>query len=559
MLEAGMSSEESNHAQHRFGRPTVLVALLVVAHIPFLIPYLKQLWELDHYQFYPFAIAGLIWMVNQRRDPERFLWSFRSTLLIVADIGLVVIGISIPSPWPVVAGLVCSIAGLLLACREKTSNRSLFYLTLLPLMVLRLPLNLDLRLINWLQTKTTVAASSLLNHLRYTHFRSGNVIEFSDKSLMVEEACSGVQSLFTVFFVAVVIICWRRRPWMHSILLLVSAWFWAACMNVVRVTGIAIAWRSFGLDLTAGWSHTAWGHVILILSILLLLSTDSLLEGLTAYVPDLRNESERFRNPAMSIWNWLFEPHLPLPPALIKNERAQLNRLAPWFLRSIPVVAVVAGLLFVGQTTQAFNKSRSAASPLILSSSLELFRKSDLPEDLEGWAQSGYTTETRSLSSSFGQYSNSWTYTNVDQPVHISCDHVFRGWHHLEVCYTGNGWSVEKRQIVRAETTDDTTDNWPVVEVELSRPTGEKSLLVYSFFDAAGRSVMPPEASTRAALIDRILRRSTIQLQGFTSATYQAQVFVEIPGAMGQDQRDDIHRKHRQSRELLRDAYSSRR
>ena len=490
------SKPEVEHSR----RSLILVILLVVAHVPFLAPYYKQMWELSHYHFFPFAIAGLIWMVRERRDPTRFRWSLLSTLLILIDVSLVTLGMLVVTPWPIAAGLICSCGGILLACREQTSNRSLFYLTLLPLTTLRLPLSFDLRMISWLQTKTTRAASGFLNQLNYAHFRSGNVIEFSDKSLMVEEACSGVQSLFTVLFLAVVIICWQRRAWMHSLILLASAFLWAACMNVVRVAGIAIAWRSFNLDLSFGWLHTAWGHVILILSILLLLSTDALIEALTSFVPDRRTDSERFRNPVMGLWNWMFKPHLDLPPTALEENKATPNRLAPSLLRSIPIMAVVAGIFFAGQMAQAVVKSRSSASPLILSSSLELFSKADLPETLDGWTQAAYTTETRSLSSSFGQYSNSWTYKNNEQPVHISCDHVFRGWHDLEVCYTGNGWSIEKRQVVTPEPSDD-GDVWPIVEIEFSRPTGERSLLVYSFFDAAGQIVLPPKASTSAALI----------------------------------------------------------
>ena len=39
----------------------------------------------------------------------------------------------------------------------------------------------------------------------YLHLRRGNIIELPDKQLLVEEACSGVQSLFTVLFLAVLI------------------------------------------------------------------------------------------------------------------------------------------------------------------------------------------------------------------------------------------------------------------------------------------------------------------------------------------------------------------
>lgn len=539
-------------------RGIVLVVLLVAAHIPFLVPYFKQLWELDHYQFYPFAIIGLAWLVRERLDVQRFQWTYRSTLLLVADITLVGLGAFAMSPWPVMAGLVCACGGVLLACRDQTSSSSLFYLALLPLMVLRLPLNLDLRLINWLQTITTQTTSSILNQLNYTHFRSGNVIEFANKSLMIEEACSGVQSLFTVLFLAAVIICLRRRSFFPAIGLFCWGIFWATSMNIVRVTGLAIAWRSFGIDLTAGWSHTAWGYVVLLTTIILMLSTDRLIDGMTSFVPDPRTESERFRNPVTSIWNWIFKVHLPMSTANLEKKRQQPLHLPPKFLRSIPVVAVIAAVLFAAQTSQAVVNSRSSASPLTLSSSLELFKATDLPPKLNTWVQSGYTTDTRSQSSSFGQYSNTWNYKFGDQAAHISCDHLFRGWHHLEVCYRGIGWEIESRRVIDGDPSE-SGESWPIVEVEFSRPSGERSLLLYSFFDAAGKPVLPPEASTSAALIDRIMRRSAVQFRGMTSATYQTQVFLELPGTMTQTERERIHKTHQDTREILRVVYESQR
>ena len=71
---------------------------------------------------------------------------------------------------------------------------------------------------------------------------NGTVVQVpGHESYGIEQACSGVQSFFTLLFIAVVFIVVFRRPLFRSIILIGSAVFWALFMNTVRIFLISSA------------------------------------------------------------------------------------------------------------------------------------------------------------------------------------------------------------------------------------------------------------------------------------------------------------------------------
>ena len=286
----------------------MLSILLPVAHLPWLLNYWTSLWHLQHYQFFPFALGAFGWLFATRRSKNQQRWSTVSSALIGFDILCLAAGIVLDSPFIVMAGMMAWIMAWSVHQKDEGHSRSLGYLILLPLMTLRLPLNSDEQVIHWLQRLTTSIASRVLDHLGMLHAREGNIIEFPGKSFLVAEACSGVQSLFTILFLATLVICLRRRSFAHSLLLMLSGFAFAGIMNVTRVMTIAIAWERHHLDWSAGFSHELLGYCCLAAAAGLLMSADAFLGFLLAPVRDVRGIGTvaLFRNPLIAIWNLLF-------------------------------------------------------------------------------------------------------------------------------------------------------------------------------------------------------------------------------------------------------------
>lgn len=288
--------------------PFVWLGLIALLHIPMVFTNYLRLWNYEHYQFFPFALGAFGWLVVSRRLKGTFNWAVQSTALLVLDLIFVVAGYYLNSPWLVCVGGIFFCLSVCFALRDTEVNSSLAYLVLLPLITIRLPLAMDMQVIQWLQKATTRVASDLLNCFGYLHLREGNVLEFSGKRFLVEEACSGVQSLFTLLFLAALIACGYRRKWLHAIFVLASAFCFAGLMNVVRVTSVSIAWAGFNVDWSSGWQHDLLGYIALVVAALLVFSADAFLNLIFSPVPDIPGGgvSSIFLNPLTTVWNWLF-------------------------------------------------------------------------------------------------------------------------------------------------------------------------------------------------------------------------------------------------------------
>ncbi|MCR9200661.1 MAG: exosortase/archaeosortase family protein [Planctomycetaceae bacterium] len=306
-------------------RPVLIGAgLLGVAHLPFVLKQFAVLWQLEYYQFFPFAFIAFGMMLRGRRLPGEIRLDRWTAILAGMDLTLLTWGSFAGSRWCVYAGFIIFCFNVARSCLDAEYETSLGYLGLLLAITIRLPVGMDGKLIQELQTLTTKVGSRILEFFGYLHFREGNVLEFPGKRFLVEEACSGVQSFFAVMFLAALIICGYRRRWLHSLLVLVSAAGFAGVMNVARICAISVAWADFDYDLSTGWRHDTLGYITLGLAGFLVFSADAFWEMFFGKVPDTRGTgiSQLFRNPFIIAWNNFFhlktrktQPDVSLPAA----------------------------------------------------------------------------------------------------------------------------------------------------------------------------------------------------------------------------------------------------
>ncbi len=303
-----MSTGEFENAASPSRRTSIALLLLGLAHLPLVLLQCRRLWTLEYYQFFPFAFVIFGWLFYTRRLRGFWKWDAVSSVLVGLDLGLLAAGTLLNSPWIVYVGALLLCFTVCRSCLDAEYQTSLGYLILLPLITLRLPLAYDVKIISWLQEITTRVGSLLLNYFGFLHIREGNVLEFPGKRFLVEEACSGVQSLFTVLFLASLIVCGYRRRWLHAGLVLISAIGFAGLMNVFRICAISVAWAQFGRDLSTGWQHDLVGYLALASAAFLVFSADAFMDVMFDAVPDVRGGgvSLLFRNPLIVFWNRVF-------------------------------------------------------------------------------------------------------------------------------------------------------------------------------------------------------------------------------------------------------------
>src|SRR5262249_22827378 len=117
------------------------------------------------------------------------------------------------------------------------------------------PLDLDRVLIFKLQDLTTGRGSAVLDALGVFHLRARNVIEVDGRQLMVEQACSSINSLLSVVACTLCLVFFAGRGWVRGGLLITAAGMWVLVANVARVVGVIFVETRWGVNVTSGWRH----------------------------------------------------------------------------------------------------------------------------------------------------------------------------------------------------------------------------------------------------------------------------------------------------------------
>ena len=173
--------------------------LMVAAHVPLLILQGQRLWDNPNYQFFPLVLAGaayLAWRDTRwlgrldpgRRGPSLVLLGVSWLLLALA--GLVI------APWIGAVVALLAVLAVAYACGGWRLVRGLLPAWALLWVIVPLPFEDTLTLS--LQAVASRWSSAVLDVMGVLHLPSGLVIEVPGKRLLLEEACSGIHSLFTV-------------------------------------------------------------------------------------------------------------------------------------------------------------------------------------------------------------------------------------------------------------------------------------------------------------------------------------------------------------------------
>ena len=546
----------------------LLVGACTFAYLPLLAVQLRTTLRHSHYEFIPLYIGccvGVAWWRWPRREAYQPLNGL-ATLLLSVSLPLLVLAIIAYSPWLGTVSAILTIGGLIVRFTGRAGVRCLFPVWCLLWFAIPLPFRFDIKLITSLQVLTSHSASVVLDLFGYKHLMSGNVLEFPGRKMFIEEACSGVQSLFTLMAFTALFVVSFRRPVIVGALLVISSLFWACLLNIARVTFAAIYGDSLGVDLTQGRGHELLGYVLYILAILMLASTDRLamllrrvLLGVGTFTVDLfrvlsKNvqTSEEVRH---GVWTRLrgaransddAEPHSPPSPADVVERARRAPRFVACRWLTVCGVYFALGLVQVGAGVSPWHSSGHS-----MPAASVLFDAELLPARIGGWTLEKFHTETRNTFSDYGEHSAVWRYENGRFPVLCAIDYPFVGWHDLGACFRGEGWSVEERQLEHFRA-DDGNRDFSVVVNRLRKPSGEFGYLFYSEFDSSG-TPLAPTSSAKTAVAGAMRRRFQKGLStfGVDADVIQVQAFAPSDFPLSDDEKNALRRMFLQIRAVL--------
>ena len=532
-------------------RLAVVAAVLVAAHMPLLVLHGEQIWLRPHYQFFPMAVLGAVVLAVMRlrgygqRNAGSVLFS--TPLLIVSWL-LLAFAELLHSSWLGAVAALAALTVVLFAVGGARLVKRLLPSLLLLGLIVPPPFELDRQLILSLQSLTARWASAVLDFFGVYHVMAGNVVEIGGRRLLVEEACSGVNSLFsllacTLFFVFLV-----RRPPIHAILLLLAAVGWVLIANVARVVTVAYGTTHWGVDLAEGWRHEALGAGVFGLALAFVWSTDRFLLFLTSPAsPRLIGQAAGLSGNEDKLAAGSTTPG-GVPAGEWVVVAAYLLLLIAHF--TLYGAAAVQGNTTVGPVAVVVDKLETEA----------------LPANYEHWQRMGFATDARNPGSAFGEFSKTWSYQHGQNMAGFSLDYPFPSWHDLTRCYTGQGWAMDEQEIHKPAFAEG-ADQDGYVAVRFTKPGYRSGYLLFCQFNQDGAPLDPRlgAASLSVYRQEAALRRWWYRLQGIPDPTpaepagtvYQLQLFVESYTPLGAADRAAAESLFLEGRRTLRKQWSA--
>jgi exosortase len=436
---------------------------LLAAQVPLAAAYYTYLWNRPHYQIFPLAVSAalfLAWHLWRRSTVTPQGRPFAVALLLAIVWMCQAVALVISSFWLVGLSLIVVFATVIYAAGGLGLVARCWALIAIVALCVPPPFGNDFRLVLGLRALATSQASAVLDWLKVANLPSGNVLRIGAKPLFIEDACSGVNSLFAILCCVLIYCALLRRHWVHTLLLLAIGMVWLTAANVARIVIIALGVARWDADLTTGWRHELLGLGTYATVVLLIWSVDQFLVFLGRRNPE-KAKTIAVVQPERSAW-----PGLPLE-----------SRIAWAAVAAFAAVSVPYYILYV-----------TLAPWPSLEKIQELSRrpkKEDLFADGLGWRLTDFKHENRNEGSEYGEHSSVWTgrlatdTTNV--AVKVSVDYPFRGWHDLSICYKALGWVVINTTKVEFLKKPDAA-----VELRLEQPSHDGALVLFAAFDEEG-------------------------------------------------------------------------
>lgn len=479
---------------------TICGLLLALAYLPAWASYALNLWEREHYQFFPLAIAGAIFLARRALVGSRLdLAPSRPLALIFLAGALVVLGLATAfwSPWLAYISSLLLLVAFLAAVGGGRLLKALLPALIMLVILIRPPFNLDKDLAMWLRHVAVKLSTPLLDLARVPHFLSGVVIEIPWDRLLVEEACSGINSTFFVFAFGLFRGLMMKRHPLHIAFITLGGVSFVILGNVFRITlGAALRFH-YGIDLLSGWPHETFGLALFLAYIGLITSLDLLTIRLLKGAAPLSNAAGAIR--------------LPLARALTLLTEQALRVCSPRWL--LPVTLLVLGF---GAAQGYIAWQQLGASSRFVPSHLRPDAWFMLPDELGEWRNLGGQRPAgmQNYLQLEAIHSQVWAYRLDRLQCLVALSYPYRGFHDLADCYRGQGWTLAPPNFQ----TDGKSEEKTILEITMSKPPLNTGYLLYGAFTEDGQWQPPSPLQKRLGIRPGAVAelKTTYQVQLFT-------------------------------------------
>jgi len=287
---ATLPDESSAHiASHGAWRAWLPVGLgLAILYVPSYLSLMQTTWDTAENGHGPIMLAVVVWLIwRKRRDLiEGSLEPSPLAGWISLSIGLLmfVLGRSQAIDTLEVASHLPVLTGVLLLMRGWAALRAMWFALCFLIFMIPLPGLMVEAMTSALKEEVSVVVEQILYWFGYPIARSGVVLLIGQYQLLMADACSGLNSMFSLGALGMLLVyltnAAQPRGKLHIALMLAAILPVAFVANVVRViTLVMITWY-FGDEAGQGMAHGAAGMILFVVALLLLLGWDRILRSL---------------------------------------------------------------------------------------------------------------------------------------------------------------------------------------------------------------------------------------------------------------------------------------
>ena len=277
--------------------PTFPYLLIFVAAIPLLVPLYAHLsahqWKTDDQGHGPFIIAAAIWLAWRQRDAARAAKKVPAPLigwpLFVFGLFMLFIGrtqqtyaVEAAAQLPIICGLILILFG--------TSVLRVFAFPIF-FLIFSFPVP------GWIIDSITVPLKAriadivvnLLYAAGYPIAQNGVIITIGPYELLVKDACSGINSMFSLSAIGIFYIYLAKHTSrIHNGILIASILPVSFFANLIRVTILVLMTYYVGDVFTSGFFHDFAGVLLFTAALLSIFAIDGILMALRTMVANIR-------------------------------------------------------------------------------------------------------------------------------------------------------------------------------------------------------------------------------------------------------------------------------
>ena len=280
-MSAVFDSKPSGGA-HAWREWLPVAAGLLALYVPTFYDLARTLWQEDDHAHGPIILAVMVWLVWRERA-ALFAAPVRTArltgfALLVLGLLLYIVGRSQEINVLQVGALMPILAAVLLAMRGWTAVRAFWFPLLFAVFLIPFPNVFVDAVTGPLKQNVSAVAEGVLYAAGYPIGRSGVILTIGQYQMLVADACSGLNSMFSLSALGLLYLyLMRRSSLLHNALVVASILPIAFTANIIRVLALILVTYYFGDEAGQGFVHGAAGLVLVMAALILLLVFDGVL------------------------------------------------------------------------------------------------------------------------------------------------------------------------------------------------------------------------------------------------------------------------------------------